>query len=159
MILDAPSDALQTNGDDTVFGVQSDILPCSTGGCVEGAAHLSPQYGPDIPGVPSRSAARRSHSALRRRPSTSPHILGGTGLANVDAELEQFTVYARRAPRRVGNAHLLGARPRDWPNLEFGSANSESSPEAVYSLVRALKAWLRPLNESGTATCCRAPLA
>jgi hypothetical protein len=34
------------------------------------------------------------------------HILGDAGLPNVDAELEQFAMNARRTPQWVGNAHL-----------------------------------------------------
>jgi hypothetical protein len=44
--------------------------------------------------------------ALGRRSSPARHILGGAGLPNVDAELEQFAMNARRTPQWVGNAHL-----------------------------------------------------
>ena len=44
--------------------------------------------------------------ALRRRTSPAHHILGNAGLPNVDAELEQFAMNARRTPQRIGDAHL-----------------------------------------------------
>ena len=44
--------------------------------------------------------------ALGRRSSPARHILGDAGLTNVDAELEQFAMNARRTPLWVGNAHL-----------------------------------------------------
>ena len=45
--------------------------------------------------------------ALRRRTSPAHHILGDAGLPNVDAELEQFAMNARRTPQWVCSAHLL----------------------------------------------------
>ncbi len=62
--------------------------------------------------------------ALRRRPSSSRHILGHAGLANVDAEFDQFAVYARCAPQRVGNAHLSD----QLPNLGRHSGTAPTSP-------------------------------
>src|SRR5260221_24601 len=44
--------------------------------------------------------------ALRRWPSSLHHILGHAGLADIDAELKQLSVDPRRAPQRVGAAHL-----------------------------------------------------
>ena len=35
------------------------------------------------------------------------HVLCNRGLPDIDAELEQFAVDARRTPQRVGNAHLV----------------------------------------------------
>jgi hypothetical protein len=55
--------------------------------------------------------AQEGLPALRRRPSSSRHIFGRAGLAYVDAELDQFAVYARCAPQRVGNAHLPDQLP------------------------------------------------
>jgi hypothetical protein len=51
--------------------------------------------------------------ALRRRSSSSRHILGNAGLAKVDAELDHFAVDARCAPQWIGNAHL----PDQLPDL------------------------------------------
>ena len=50
--------------------------------------------------------AQEAAPARRRPTSSSHHILGNGGLADLDAELEKFTVYPRRAPERVGAAHL-----------------------------------------------------
>ena len=44
--------------------------------------------------------------ALGRWRPPSHHVLGDAGLANADAELEQFAMNARRAPQWVGNTHL-----------------------------------------------------
>ena len=44
--------------------------------------------------------------ALGRRASTFDHILGDARLSDVDAEFEQFAMDLRRAPQRIGNAHL-----------------------------------------------------
>ena len=44
--------------------------------------------------------------ALRRRPSPAHHILGNAGLPDIDPELEQFAMDARRTPQRIGDAHL-----------------------------------------------------
>jgi hypothetical protein len=43
---------------------------------------------------------------LGRRPSTPGHILGYAGLPDFDTELEKLAVDARRAPERIGDAHL-----------------------------------------------------
>jgi hypothetical protein len=43
---------------------------------------------------------------LRGRSSPSHHVLGDRRLADLDTELEQFAVDPRRAPERVGAAHL-----------------------------------------------------
>ena len=43
----------------------------------------------------------------RGRPTASSHhVLGDRCLADLDAELEEFAVNPRRAPERVGAAHL-----------------------------------------------------
>src|SRR5471030_1308961 len=43
---------------------------------------------------------------LRWRASSRGHILGHARLSDIDAELEQFSMDPRRAPQRIGNAHL-----------------------------------------------------
>ena len=48
---------------------------------------------------------------LRRWLAASHHIPGTTGLANVDAQLEQFAVDARRSPQRIVVAHLADQFP------------------------------------------------
>src|ERR1700730_19037680 len=42
----------------------------------------------------------------RRRSSSSHHVLGDCRLADLDAELEQFTVDSRCTPEGIGAAHL-----------------------------------------------------
>src|SRR6516164_6303036 len=48
---------------------------------------------------------------LRRWLAASRYILGNTGLADVDAQLEQFAVDARRSPQRIVAAHLANQFP------------------------------------------------
>ena len=50
--------------------------------------------------------AQKCSPPLRRRLSVFRHIFGDRGLSDVDPELEQFAVNARRAPKRIGEAHL-----------------------------------------------------
>ena len=42
---------------------------------------------------------------LRRRVTTADHVFAHAGLADIDAELEEFTVDARSAPKRILAAH------------------------------------------------------
>ena len=44
--------------------------------------------------------------ALRRRSSSPGHVLRNGGLADIDAELEEFSMDAGSAPERIGKAHL-----------------------------------------------------
>src|ERR1700738_592264 len=44
--------------------------------------------------------------ALGWRVSSPDHVLGHTGLSDIDAELEQLSMNPRRSPQRIGNAHL-----------------------------------------------------
>src|SRR5471032_3419170 len=43
---------------------------------------------------------------LSWRASSPDHILGHARLSDIDAELEQLSMDPRRAPQRIGNAHL-----------------------------------------------------
>jgi hypothetical protein len=45
--------------------------------------------------------------SLRWRTGPSHHVLGNRGLRNLDAELKQLTVNARRSPERVVSTHRL----------------------------------------------------
>ena len=55
--------------------------------------------------------AAQGFSTLRRWLAASRHILANTGLADVDAELEQFAVDARLSPQRIVAAHLADQFP------------------------------------------------
>jgi hypothetical protein len=55
--------------------------------------------------------AKKGLPSLRRRASLAGHILGDAGLADLDAELEQFAMDPRRSPQRIGNAHLADQPP------------------------------------------------
>jgi len=44
----------------------------------------------------------------------SRHVLGRSGLRNLEAELEQLTVDSRSSPERVCGGHLADQRPKFW---------------------------------------------
>jgi hypothetical protein len=50
--------------------------------------------------------AKEGPPALRRRHPPPRHVLCDRGLSDIDAELEQFAVYPRSAPKRVCDTHL-----------------------------------------------------
>src|SRR6266852_4033768 len=50
--------------------------------------------------------AKERPPALGWRVSSLGHVLGHTGLSDIDAELEEFSMDPRRSPQRIGNAHL-----------------------------------------------------
>src|SRR3984893_152471 len=50
--------------------------------------------------------AQEAAPGRRRRPSSSHHVLGDGRLADLDAELEQFTMDSRCSPKWVGGVHL-----------------------------------------------------
>jgi hypothetical protein len=50
--------------------------------------------------------AQKGLPALARRSPTSRHVLRHCRLGDLDAELEQLAMNARRAPQRIGKAHL-----------------------------------------------------
>src|SRR6476469_11174493 len=62
--------------------------------------------------------------ALRRRASVSGHVLGSRGLADIDAELEEFSMNAGSAPERICQAHLADQLPNFETHL--GPAGSPS---------------------------------
>src|SRR4051812_24330757 len=55
--------------------------------------------------------AKKSLPALRQRSPRPDYVLGDTGLANIDPELEQFAVDSRRSPQGIGKAHLADQFP------------------------------------------------
>src|SRR3954464_9953536 len=52
--------------------------------------------------------------ALRRRSSWPRHVLGDGGLADIDAELEEFSMDAWSAPERIGKTDLPDQPPNFW---------------------------------------------
>jgi hypothetical protein len=64
-------------------------------------------YDRHIHGSDTLSLFAQKAALARRRPTSSlHHILSNGSLADLDAELEKCTVDPRRAPERVGAAHL-----------------------------------------------------
>ena len=66
---------------------------------------------------------------LCRRPTTSNEVFGDAGFADVDAELQQFTVNSGRAPEGVCQATSSGSnRERQpGPSVDRGGAGSSKS--------------------------------
>src|SRR3954464_5883405 len=62
--------------------------------------------------------------ALRRWAPVSGHVLGSRSLADIDAELEEFSMDARSAPERICQAHLADQLPNFERHLR--PANSSS---------------------------------
>jgi hypothetical protein len=54
--------------------------------------------------------AQKRPPALARRSDVPFHVLGDSGLRDLEAKLEKFAMDARRAPERVVEAHLPDQR-------------------------------------------------
>jgi hypothetical protein len=91
--------------------------------------------------------AKEGLPALRRRHPPSRHVLCDRGLSDIDAELEQFAVYPRSAPKRVCDTHLANeaanVRRCRWPTAE-----RSRFPAPIGSKAGAVPAYqrLRPYN-------------
>jgi hypothetical protein len=59
-----------------------------------------------IAAMPIASLRRKLRQVGEGVPPPSRHVLGDGRLADLDAELQQLAVDARRTPERVGAAHL-----------------------------------------------------
>src|SRR5882672_5138736 len=57
-------------------------------------------------GDPVSMLTKERPPALGWRVSSFGHVLGHTGLSDIDAELDEFSMDPRRSPQRIGNAHL-----------------------------------------------------
>src|SRR5258708_37856083 len=73
---------------------------------------------------------------LRRRLPTAYDVLAHAGLADIDAEFEQFAVDAGRAPKRILAAHLANQlanlfRHRWAPGLAVTNFPCPEQPEAL----------------------------
>src|SRR5271170_2561550 len=66
-------------------------------------------------GDPLGLVVQETAPSRRRRPSSSHHVLGNRGLADLNAELEQLAMNPRRSPERVGAAHL----PNQFANFSI----------------------------------------
>ena len=55
--------------------------------------------------------AEKRPPALTRRSAAPFHVLGDSGLSDLEAELQKLAMDARRAPERVIEAHLRGSAP------------------------------------------------
>jgi hypothetical protein len=87
-------------------------------------------------GDPISVIAEECPPALGRRVSLPDHVLGYTGLSDIDAELEEFSMDPRRSPQRIGSSRgsasvcstkLLAGHPA----LSISSANIIGSQRDV----------------------------
>src|SRR6516164_10643013 len=73
--------------------------------------------------------------ALARWPSRFRHVLCHRGLADIDPELEQFTMDTGRTPKRVCDAHLANKLTNlswgSWPTAPGSRFQAPVSPKAV----------------------------
>src|ERR1700745_2531467 len=63
--------------------------------------------------------AQKCPPSLRWRPSAPDHVLGNSGLGDLEPELEQFTMDARSTPQWVLLAHPLDEFAYLWPTARF----------------------------------------
>src|ERR1700704_1680170 len=94
--------------------------------------------------------AKKDLPALRRRHPPPRHVLCDRGLPDFDAELEQFAVYPRCAPKRVCDAHLANEAANVCRCLRPATARS-GFPAPIGSEAGAVPAHqrLRPYNLQG----------
>src|ERR1019366_7208455 len=76
---------------------------------------------------------------LRWRASSPGHILGQARLTDADAELEQFSMDPRRAPQRIGNAHLAD-QPADLRRHSRAATTASRLPALIRPKTRAMPA-------------------
>ena len=69
---------------------------------------------------------------LRRRGPPPRHILGHTGLADLDAKLEQLAMDPRRSPQRIGDAHLAD-QPANFQRHSRSAAAASRFPAPIRS--------------------------
>src|SRR6476620_4242541 len=66
--------------------------------------------------------------SLAGRPPSFDHVLGDARLSDLNPELEQFTMDARRAPKRIFHAHLPDQRAQLRFDLRSPSQWARSPP-------------------------------
>src|SRR5664280_3342289 len=76
---------------------------------------------------------------LRWRACSLGHILGHARLPDIDAELEQFAMDPRRAPQRIGNAHLAD-QPADLRRHSRPATTAAGLPAPIRPKTRAMPA-------------------
>src|SRR6195256_2736839 len=69
----------------------------------------------------SAEDGRRYDASLGRRSTSLDHVLRDAGLSDLEAELEQLAVDARRSPQRIFRAHLSDQRAQIRANLRSAS--------------------------------------
>ena len=76
--------------------------------------------------------AKERLPSLRGRTPPPRHVLGNAGLADVDAELEQFSMDAGSTPQRVGDAHLAD-QPANFQRCTWSAAAVPRFPAPIRS--------------------------
>jgi len=76
---------------------------------------------------------------LRWQASSPGHILGHARLSDIDAELEQLAMDPRRAPQRIGNAHLAD-QPADLRRQSGPATTASRLPAPIRPKTSAMPA-------------------
>jgi hypothetical protein len=113
-------ESLRNRGLEDLASVAVDEAEPERGGALAEATQdtrvLEPnrRHGEEIHGDQLRQVVlQEGPPRLRRRCVAPPHVLGDAGLPDLDAQFEQLTVDARRAPERI----FLAQSPDQLPNL------------------------------------------
>src|SRR6476620_12766127 len=97
--------------------------------------------------------------ALRGRSSSPRHVLRNGGLADVDAELEEFSMDAGSAPEWIGEAHLPDQPPDfrryAWP---AGTPPRFPAPEAAKTCTMPADNGFRLYDREGVQNTRRDPI-
>src|SRR6476646_9699396 len=98
-----------------------------------------------IEAIPSAWFRRNVSPALRWWAPMSGHVLGNRSLADIDAELEEFSMDARSAPEGICQADLADQLPNFERHLgPAGSPSRLPAPEAAESSTMPSHNRLRP---------------
>src|SRR3954471_1019526 len=99
-------------------------------------------------GDPIHMVQEERSPALRWWAPVSGHVLGNRSLANIDAELEEFSMDARSAPERICQAHLADQLPNFERHLgPAGSSSRLPAPEGAESSTMPSYNRLRPHDD------------
>src|SRR6476469_8225493 len=97
--------------------------------------------------------------ALRRRSSSPRHVLRNGGLADIDAELEEFSMDARSAPEWIGEAHLPDQPPDFRRNARpAGTSTRFPAPEGAKACPMPMDNSFRLYDREGVQNTRRDPI-
>src|SRR5216683_863305 len=101
-----------------------------------------------------RVIAEKGSPALRWRPTSAHHVLGDSRLRDLEAQLEQLTVDARRSPQRVGPAHLANEGAQlGWNSRSANAVARSPAPIGPKANTVPANDRLRPDDRKGAYGC------